>query len=151
MATIVQNYGPIYGEVVNGTVQGRPNGSVYVPITNTISITNPTTTPLTIRREPTWNAPTGAKQTNVNLKLVAVSQDLSSYMKVTTYSDSDLTTVVGSPQVWTAGTFNGTPRNLGTQSTDLVQDATYYIIAELMNNGVAVATSDILEATGVDH
>ena len=38
MATIVQDYGPIYGEVVNGTVQGRPNGSVYVPLSNTISL-----------------------------------------------------------------------------------------------------------------
>lgn len=29
MRTIIQKIGPLYGEVVNGTVFGQPNGSVY--------------------------------------------------------------------------------------------------------------------------
>lgn len=31
MKTIIQTIGPLYGEVVNGTVFGQPNGSIAVP------------------------------------------------------------------------------------------------------------------------
>lgn len=31
MKTIIQTIGPLYGEIVNGTVFGQPNGSIAVP------------------------------------------------------------------------------------------------------------------------
>lgn len=38
MKTIIQTIGPLYGEVSNGTVFGQPNGSVYTPPANTLSV-----------------------------------------------------------------------------------------------------------------
>ena len=38
MRTILQKIGPLYGEDVNGTVFGQPNGSEYIPPKNFIEI-----------------------------------------------------------------------------------------------------------------
>ena len=153
MATIVQDYGPIYGEVVNGTVQGRPNGSVYVPLSNKIKITVDGADYIRIVISGgNYNLnPCNSTGSVVGpaVHTVAESQDLSSYMRKEVYSDSDLTTLIASANI-TAGNFNSSTWSMcpATSDTVIVNGDTYYCIAKLMNNGTPVATSEVVELTG---
>jgi len=141
MGTIVQEYGPIYGEAVNGTVSGRPNGSVYIPEYNTITLSS-------------GNDMIQVRNINgyrVELqygRVVAVAQDLASYIKLALYDDAALTTEI-CHNWYPAGGFNYdvTYLRLGTiaDPTDITSGGTYYAVAFLMNNGEAIATSDVLE------
>ena len=147
MSTIVQNYGPIYGEVVNGTVQGRPNGSVYVPISNTINATVPDDCTMSYG---------GTYPNRVYLSAIevnAIAQDLASNVRLTIYKDAELTQefLVNN---WTAGTFNISARNarIGSRNEDdpIEDEKTYYGIVQLMNNNTPVATSTAVIITGVN-
>lgn len=147
MATIVQDYGPIYGEVVNGTVQGRPNGSVYVPESNVITLQyvgGASTSTVTLSG--------GSYNLSVKVDLIAKSQDLASNMRIGLYSDSDCTTLFANGyRTFPAGQFNFTnfARISGSSNTDApVSGTTYYIRAELVNNGSVVAVSSVLECVG---
>lgn len=140
--TIIQTIGPLYGEVVNGTVFGRPNGSVYVPSTNTISIDIPN--PKTLER-----LSNGAYKVTGSLQVVAESQDIASNIVLSVFEDSDLTTQLGSSRNLPAGNFNGSWGYISYGDTAIVADQTYYVIAYLMNNGVPVATSSVMEVVGI--
>lgn len=143
MPTIIQNYGPIYGEVVNGTVQGRPNGSVYVPLSNTISIA------LTDLSTRVYVNTSDRLVVNKAISFVAESQDLSSNVRSSVYSDAACTTQVGTSRSEAAGIFNGTKSTIGNANgATLTPGDPYYIRFELINNGVAVATSNVLEVVG---
>lgn len=154
MATIVQDYGPIYGEVVNGTVQGRPNGSIYVPLSNTITasirevsryIKKKNSTTVTICKSD------GTVSSGYDVvRFVANAQDLSSYVRIFVYSDALLTTLVSS-RSRAAGYFNGYTAEtyFADGMTDIDEGETYYVVAALCNNGVPVATSAGIEVTGV--
>lgn len=150
MATIVQNYGPIYGEVVNGTVQGRPNGSVYVPISNTIAVSildarkyikNSSGTQLRICNS-------SGNATSDGLRYSAIAQDLSSYVVSYVYSDAELTTQIGY-KIANAGNFNSYFRDYITTDAVIEAGATYYLVAQLCNNSVPIATSDVIPVVGV--
>lgn len=140
--TIIQTIGPLYGEVVNGTVFGRPNGSVYVPSTNTISIDIPN--PKTLER-----LSNGAYKVTGTLQVVAESQDIASNIVLSVFEDSDLTTQLGDSRSLPAGNFNGSWSYISYGNTEIVADHTYYVVAYLMNNGVPVATSSIVEVVGI--
>lgn len=148
MATIVQDYGPIYGEVVNGTVQGRPNGSVYVPLSNTISLSIPASPTITKNNAtlPNFVYMSPGKQYTI----VAQAQDLSSYVGICVYTDSACTTKYGDYRYFNAGQFNFDGYNVGidSNSTQPVTGQSYWVRAELFNNGVAVATSAAIEVLG---
>ena len=144
MATIVQDYGPIYGEVVNGTVQGRPNGSVYIPISNTIVLTGPDNMTLAFL-DPAHPTRLFISDT---VYYVARSQDLASNVRLAVYSDSECTTMFGTPFAISAGIFNGSSNRVGFSTDAITTGDTYYLRAELMNNNVAVAISDVIEVTG---
>jgi len=140
--TIVQDYGPIYGEPVNGTVLGRPNGSVYVPSTNTINLLSDA---VYIRNNLVGNKYRVllCDENGVGLRygMVAQSQDVASYMSSVLFADSELTTVLtGLSQ--TAGLFNQTNIQYVSRDYQLDSDETYYLCAGLMNNGSFVAFSD---------
>lgn len=137
--TIIQTIGPLYGEVVNGTVFGRPNGSIYVPSTNVVDIIN--------YSGKIKNFAVGAanRVRFVNdqgqalyFTLVAQSQDIASNMRLVLASDSDLTTVLAYGDV-VAGVFNLTSNNLFADY-ELTPAETYYVGLLLMNNNVPVAT-----------
>jgi len=144
MATIIQRYGPIYGEAVNGTVQGRPNGSVYVPISNVIEISTNAT-------KVSFVSPTDFKF-NVDgaISVVAIAQDLASYVATEIYSDSACTTKIAvrnNP----AGQFN---IGFGARTYALLTDTdnppsagdTVYARASLnASGGVPVAYSNVIE------
>ena len=150
--TIIQSIGPLYGEVVNGTVFGRPNGSIYVPAVNTIKLSLPTayvkngsgafSTYL-------YPCTDGGVQLNGSVKAVAESQDTAAYMAFQLADDSDFTT----PQetIVTAGNFNVTYSALIVDGTLTIEDGTtYYARAVLYaSSGVPVAVSDTIELTGV--
>lgn len=152
MGTIVQKYGPIYGEVVNGTVQGRPNGSVYVPLSNIISLTldeelrylkYSDATHLRICNSSGVQVPSGGGG-----KIVAVSQDLASNIQCQVYSDAELTTLAAYSN-YTAGLFNTQYRTVANPVEGLTDEQPLYIRCQLMNNGVPVATSEVIEVTMV--
>ena len=150
MATIVQNYGPIYGEVVNGTVQGRPNGSVYVPISNTIQLIIDDSGRYVKNNSTTHLYLCSSTGTNKRFTTVAVSQDLASNIFTGIYSSPDCADddLIGFSS-GTAGIFNQNIQGVrNTTSTTIVSETKYYIRAQLMNNGVPVATSDVIELTG---
>lgn len=147
MGTLIQSYGPIYGEIVNGTVQGRPNGSVYVPISNRISLSG--TVYLQNRYiSDNWRVRFCTDGGELVRYLIdALSQDLASSVRIGVFSDAELTTLL-TGRTFTAGRFSISDTNV-SNNYRLDADATYYVVAQLMNNGVPVATSDILTCTVV--
>lgn len=159
MGTIVQEYGPIYGEVVNGTVQGRPNGSVYVPISNSISIDIPEvhryirSRPSTVPTKYDLTICNSSGVTNWSLnrcEIVAISQDLANNIQIQVSDSADFSNIVGTYDR-TAGLFNLSGVYLAaTISVDPIEaDASYYVRAVLMANGTPVATSTSIELVGV--
>lgn len=157
MATIVQNYGPIYGEVVNGTVQGRPNGSVFVPISNTITLAIPAAYRYILSREINGvkqyllTASDGVINWSRRYTSVAQSQDLSNNITIEVSADSDFSTILGTYS-FSAGQFNVNSTYLATDDpAAIVAENTYYVRAALMANGSHVAISDAIELTGVDQ
>ena len=155
--TIIQTIGPLYGEPVNGTVFGRPNGSIYVPIANTIAITAP---PMKYVRKfivvqgqyyALCNA-SGVVNWGNTAKAVAESQDMQNYIQFELSATSDFETVFA--RIMSAGQFNVAQTYVSgpyqDDIPDIVQGATYYLRAVLMSaNGVPVATSEVIEITGV--
>lgn len=143
MGTIVQEYGPIYGEAVNGTIQGRPNGSIYVPQSNKIEISNtPNTSTLFFS--------SGRVVLSNGVHHVAESQDPASYVGYQLFSDSGCTTQIGTTVTFPAGEFNGTHVGVAWIAADpLTSGTTYYIRAQLFNGGQPVATSNVLERDAV--
>lgn len=150
--TIIQTIGPLYGEVVNGTVFGRPNGSIFVPSVNTITATIP--------NEYVAVAQSGSRYYLVisnasgvrvgSVSLVAQSQDLANYMAWEFADNADFTdsTVFSS----TAGIFNINDTSLGRVSADftITDGSTYYLRGVLFaSTGVPVAYSDVFTLTGV--
>ena len=153
MATIIHDYGPIYGEVVNGTVQGRPNGSVYVPFTNTITLElRAISRYVTVDNGDVITCKSDGIQTPYQdiATVVAIAQDLGSNVKLAVCSDSDLNTVVADRDR-VAGLFNvGTGTfHFKTGYSSLDVGETYYLVAYLMNNGTPVATSNAIEVVAV--
>lgn len=155
MGTIVQEYGPYYGEPVNGTVQGRPNGSVYVPITNTITVKLVEASRYIIKSNDvncSICASNGTTPTSSALKINAnaVAQDLASNIEIVVYEDSDCL-IPMAKQVAAAGNFNPIYRTLKfvTEGYDIVDEASYYLRAELYNNSTRIAISDVITIEGV--
>lgn len=155
MKTIVQEYGPIYGEPINGTVMGRPNGSVYVPPVNTASLFfDEDTTYLRYHpSHPDWLCvcdSTGSMTVGPEnvLSATAESQDLSSYLRWEVYSDAELSTLIAYRD-WTAGIFNEWMGNVYNAVANAFGNGDpLYCRVQLMNNGTPVANSLVLTATG---
>lgn len=153
--TIIQTIGPLYGEVVNGTVFGRPNGSVYVPAQNTVSLEIPGSRLYVISTTDT-NIAICASNGSINwqdknkMHLVAQSQDLANYLYLEIATDSDFTDIIGS-QSLPAGDFNRYEVYAARNATERVTaETTYYIRASLVSgSGVPVAVSDSVEVVGV--
>ena len=145
--TIIQPIGPLYGEVVNGTVFGQPNGSKYVPKTNTITVTGDTgyiaEFLINGASRVRWcNSSKVAKYINV----VAESQDPASNIRFVLASDSDLNTVITYRDI-TAGLFNISPTDI-VHNTSITGGSTYYVAVQLVNNGDVLASS-VYEVEGV--
>ena len=145
--TIIQPIGPLYGEAVNGTVFGQPNGSKYVPKSNTLSISGETEYVadfmINYVRHVRWcNSSKVVKFVNA----IAESQDPASNIRFVLASDSDLTTVIGYRDE-TAGLFNITTSDIIT-GTAITGGTTYYVAVQLVNNG-NVLDSEVYEVTGV--
>ena len=150
--TIIQTIGPLYGDVVNGTVFGRPNGSVYVPPDNKIS--------LSIGGEYVVNG-TGVTATYLfpatsagvivpnSVKCVAEAQDTSAYMARQISESSDFGTY--EETIFPAGQFNVVNNSIiGNSEITVVNAQSYYVRAVLYSaSGVPVAYSDIFTLTGV--
>ena len=145
--TIVQEYGPIYGEPVNGTVQGRPNGSIYVPTSNTIVLSVDS---VLLKNSITYGQYRvrfcDESGTNVNYDVVAQSQDVASNIAMVLASDDQLSDILDSYN-FGAGRFNQAAVVNIVADYQLDPDDTYYVAAVLMNNGVPVATSEVIECT----
>lgn len=151
--TIIQTIGPLYGEAVNGTVFGRPNGSIYVPSSNLISITLGSAYRYVYEDSTTAricdSAGTPRYGAAYNINWVAEVQDLSGNVQLQIYSDSDCTQLVASRDQ-SAGSFNNWGRDLTLATGQSITDGTtYYLRAQVMNNGVPVATSNVIEIVGV--
>ena len=151
--TIIQPIGPLYGEAVNGTVFGRPNGSIFVPDTNKIklSLISEYITNYTIGAS-TWVYCSNAGGTPISkgVEISADSQDTANYMSIQIAEDSDFTQNVSTSNL-TAGLFNQVFNSItGTSGYTLTKGSTYYIRAVLFAaSNVAVATSDVIEVTAV--
>lgn len=150
--TIIQSIGPLYGEPVNGTVFGRPNGSIFVPSVNTIKATIPDeyvgVSQISSRYYLIIANSSGVRAGTVSR--VAESQDTANYMVWEFADNSDFTdaTVFSS----TAGIFNITDNTVGRVSASftIVNGDTYYLRAALYaSSGVPVAYSETFELTGV--
>ena len=147
--TIIQTIGPLYGEVVNGTVFGRPNGSIYVPSVNTISANSKT--PVEYVRIMTYGgnsvlqacSSSGTTSANYTLKVVAEAQDVQSYIGIC-IEDSD-GVQVGNAVNYSAGLFNLNVSVLGYPAEDTITNgADYTVVMTLYSaSGVPVATAKI--------
>lgn len=155
--TIIQPIGPLYGEAVNNTVFGRPNGSIYVPDTNRVTMNIKTGFEYVFKDGNNFKLCNSSKQvTGDALKIYADSQDNAAFIRLGLYVDDECTTLLtGGGQSayidYTAGSFNKTLFGLFTKSAiTLTDETTYYLRATLMaSTGVAVANSDIIEVVGL--
>lgn len=141
--TIIQTIGPLYGEVENGTVFGRPNGSIYTPAVNTIELTTPAGQEY-IKVADSRVVFTNSSGSNVSYyKVVAESQDTASYME-TSIEDTD-GNVIGTGRSNSAGLFNLSFYVVGYATADQIEQGTEYkAVATLYSaSGVALATSKI--------
>lgn len=147
--TIIQTIGPLYGEVVNGTVFGRPNGSIYVPPSNVIKLDFGAEYVTNSPAYPTWvfgSTNAGAILSKVT-HLVAESQDNAAYMAIQFSDDADFATY--SENILPAGQFN-LVRDVIVSGVTIVNEETYYIRAVLYASmGVPVAFSNVVTVTGV--
>lgn len=147
--TIIQPIGPLYGEAVNGTVFGRPNGSIFVPSSNTITLT-------LLREYITNNASNAVYPSdntgtikNQSIQIVAESQDNQAYMRLELAEDNEFTQNVATANI-AAGIFNITRNGLYLGNYPLTDGSTYYIRAVLVSStNVPVATSAVFEVTAV--
>lgn len=157
--TIIQTIGPLYGEVVNGTVFGRPNGSIYVPIANTIAMDIPAGKRYVrdANSSPYYYfalcGSTGVIDWSAPLSAVAESQDLANYIEIQFSTSSDFATYT--TRTASAGLFNIKQNYVTGPSsvalTPIVAGTTYYVRAVLMSSGgVPVATSATIEVEGVE-
>ena len=158
--TIIQSIGPLYGDVVNGTVFGRPNGSVFVPAQNTIKATLADTHQY-VRQIPSGGstfydfcasdgAVLASNPANY-LYFVAESQDIANYVVMQISEDAEFTAPFAD-KIFTAGIFNSREyyyKVTGSPVT-ITAGTTYYVRAVLMSaSGEPVATSDTIEVEGV--
>ena len=155
--TIIQTIGPLYGEVVNGTVFGRPNGSIYVPSTNTIEIKLPSGFDEVLivsrgfgKRFALRNDDGVISDADIafNVNIVAQSQDIQSYIECH-LADSD-GVQIGTPRTSSAGLFNINTAYVGNPADDdtITNGEDYQIVAILYSSsGVPVAT-DTVNVTG---
>ena len=150
--TIIQPIGPLYGEPINGTVYGRPNGSIYVPPTNTITLSLNGRTKITYGTGAysAWIFPCNDSGVIVGKDVIvsAESQDNAAYMATQVSDDSDFTTY--EEAVYAAGLFNNQAYSLTWSSSvvTLVDGNTYYARAVLYAaTGVPVAYSDVITVT----
>ena len=147
--TIIQTIGPLYGEVVNGTVFGRPNGSIYVPPTNKITLTTSEYAKVTTTAIAGSNS---AGVTGYRTRIVAEAQDLASSCIIEVSKTNDFAVVLAVGQ-WPAGQFNfsTTTYAVGSNLLDSISDGdTIYVRAVLVSQtNVPVATSDVAEVTAV--
>jgi hypothetical protein len=152
--TIIQTIGPLYGEVVNGTVFGRPNGSIYVPNQNTITIS--IADQFKYIRYVAGGYYSICTSTGALIggkaSIVAESQDLQNYIEIQISKSSDFATLESINDT-SAGLFNISVGYIGkgVSLTPIVDGDTYYVRAVLMSvNGDPVATSEAIEVIGVE-
>lgn len=147
--TIIQTIGPLYGEVVNGTVFGRPNGSIYVPASNTITLVTSAYAKVTATAIAGSNS---AGVTGYRTQVIAEAQDIAASCMVEVSKTSDFAVVLAKGQ-WSAGQFNfiTTVYAVGTSLTDSISDGdTIYVRAVLVSQtNVPVATSNVATVTAV--
>ena len=150
--TIIQTIGPLYGEAVNGTVFGRPNGSVYTPSVNTIKATVPSEyVAINVFNSRYYLVVANSEGVRVGvITRVAESQDIANYMAWEFADNSDFTdsAIFNSA----AGQFNLTNTAISQVAStfEIVDGDTYYLRAVLCaSTGVPVAYSDVFELTGV--
>ena len=146
--TIIQSIGPLYGEVVNGTVFGRPNGSIFIPLSNKISLS---TSAVGLLKQSNGVIRTcNALGSLVNNTAVAESQDTASYIRYQLSADGETWTTTATLP---AGNFNQSWASVSSTGSSFTITAgeTYYLRVQLVaSTNVAVATSDVIELTGVE-
>lgn len=150
--TIIQTIGPLYGEVVNGTVFGRPNGSIFVPSVNTITATIPDEyVAVTAYAGKYYLVVCNSAGVRVgSVSKVAQSQDLANYMAWEFADNADFTD--SSVFSNTAGIFNTTDTSVARVDAEftITNGSTYYLRGVLFaSTGVPVAYSDVFTLTGV--
>jgi hypothetical protein len=152
--TIIQTIGPLYGEVENGTVFGRPNGSIYVPSTNTITITIPagrdyvrTATYAYGDRIQICNS--SGSSVGMTFRIVAEAQDIQS--AISTHLEDEDGVMIGTPITLQAGQFNVDRSfvGIGGEGVTIQANAKYYLVAELLSNSGVPVASNKVEVTGV--
>ena len=99
MRTILQKIGPLYGEPVNGTVFGQPNGSEYIPPKNFIEIVEDYTDRAYVKlRNPSALSPTAVTCTSAGEEgpryWLKVSGQVPWKLKTEFSDDSEFSTVI---------------------------------------------------------
>lgn len=154
--TIIQTIGPLYGEAVNGTVFGRPNGSIYVPNTNSITLEILESFRYLKKFGNNFRFTNASDSQADTSKLVAISQDTSAYMRLEIATDEEMEHIVAQggqtlTRNFGAGFFNALFNYIGTKSAIEIEDGTtYYARGALMSaTGVPVAVSTVIPVVGV--
>lgn len=147
--TIIQPIGPLYGEAVNGTVFGRPNGSIYVPPTNTITIRGYTAYIASYQVGGAYRLRFKQSDSEAYQRYgyAAASQDVTSFVRSVVATDNELNTIVASFD-FNAGQFNTDAASNLALNYQVENGETYYVAVQLINNGTVIATSEIIEVTG---
>lgn len=149
MKTIIQKIGPLYGEAVNGTVFGQPNGSQAV-LSLDITLSNIDATAAYVKASGgVWICKSDS--TTAKYCDVSFTSPIPVMRRFALYSDSACTNQV-------TATTNGPAKYAGTHSfeafayfgtTTITPGTTYYGRVELIANGSIVKATTAITFTGV--
>ena len=147
--TIIQTIGPLYGEVVNGTVFGQPNGSVYVPPDNVIYFTLPSTYIKNALVNGQYRVRFTDSDGSATLAIpgTVAMQDLSSSVRFVLCTSADIEDLVAS-QNFPAGTTSFNAGNI-VNNYQITVGQTYYFAVQIMNNGSVVGSTEFYAVVAV--
>lgn len=149
MKTIIQKIGPLYGEVVNGTVFGQPNGSDAV-LSLDIILSNVDSTAAYVSK-PYSIKTCKSDGTLATYCDVSFTSPIPVMRRCALYSDSACTTLVDSltfGPAALAGSGTLSEFSLGGVGT-ITPGTTYYGRVELIANGTIVKATTAITFTGV--
>lgn len=147
MKTIIQTIGPLYGDDVNGTVFGQPNGSVYTPSQNLLVVLNDNTGTVTnVRNATTWIKTSNGSTDGVAVTFQVLAQVDTWKFKTELSADSTFTNIVSTGSFTRPSGSSTAPLSMFGLNTGytVVNGATYYarlVLTDLKGNTIAVSNT----------
>lgn len=153
MKTVIQKIGPLYGEAVNGSVFGQPNGSVAVPPYNALVLLSANNNNAYIKKNGTGGYTTcdsnGAIGSFLSYQIIAQLPNDQLYFIHEVSATSDFASVLSASK----SSVSESAKLIGSSSSgtlSIVAGTTYYLRARLTTrDGSTIVTGATYDVEGV--